>query len=188
MAAKEHVGTRRKHATEQDGVELILAQWARERPDLDVSPMGVVGRIFRLSHLLQQAVQEVFSSYGLHRGEFDVLATLRRAGKPHRLTPTGLSDALMVSSGGMTNRLDRLEKAGLVARQPDPGDRRGSLVGLTDEGFNLVDEAVTEHVANEQRLLSALVDAQQDELAALLRKLLLSLESPKHRHGLGRKH
>ena len=186
MAAKKQAPARRKLEVEQDGVELILEQWARERPDLDASPMGVIGRIFRLSHLFQQAVQEVFSDYGLHRGEFDVLATLRRSGESHLLTPTELSNALMVSSGGMTNRLDRLEKAGLVARQPDPGDRRGSLVGLTEEGFALVDEAVAEHVANEQRLLSALEDQEQTELAKLLRKLLLSLESPKHRPRVGK--
>lgn len=185
MGAKERV--RERPDVKHDGVELILAQWARERPDLDASPMGVIGRIFRLSHIFQQEVQAVFSSYGLHRGEFDVLAALRRTGKPHQLTPTELSNALMVSSGGMTNRLDRLEKASLVARQPDPNDRRGSLVGLSEEGLRLVDEAVAEHVNNEHRLLSALVEGQQAELAELLRTLLLSLESPKHRPSLTRK-
>ena len=185
--ARNQTVLRKKQGVEQDGVELILEQWAKERPDLDASPMGVIGRIFRLSHLFQQAVQEVFSGYGLHRGEFDVLATLRRSGKPYRLTPTELSNALMVSSGGMTNRLDRLEKAGLVARQPDPNDRRGSLVRLTQEGLDLVDEVVTEHVTNEQRLLSALKDTEQAELAEQLRKLLLSLESPKHRPSVRKK-
>ena len=149
--------------------------------------MGVIGRIFRLSHLFQQAVQEVFSDYGLHRGEFDVLATLRRSGEPYRLTPTELSNALMVSSGGMTNRLDRLEKAGLVVRQPDPDDRRGSLVGLTQKGLDLVDEAVAEHVANEHHLLSVLEDKEQAELAEQLRKLLISLESPRHRPSVRKK-
>lgn len=172
---------------EQDGVELILAQWAQERPDLDASPMGVIGRIFRLSHIFQQGVQEVFSSFGLHRGEFDVLATLRRTGEPYRLTPTELSNALMVSSGGMTSRLDRLEKAGLVVRQPDPSDRRGSQVGLTEEGLRLADEIVTEHVSNEHRLLDALGEAEQVALADLLRELLLSLELPKHRPSLTRR-
>lgn len=171
----------------QDGVALILEQWAKERPDLDASPMGVIGRIFRLSHIFQQEVQEVFSSFGLHRGEFDVLATLRRTGKPYRLNPSDLSNALMVSSGGMTNRLDRLEKAGLVVRRPDPADRRGTQVGLTEEGLLLVDEIVTEHVSNEHRLLSALGEAEREALADLLRTLLLSSESPKHRPIVTRK-
>ena len=175
-------------ATErQDGVALILEQWARERPDLDASPMGVIGRIFRLSHIFQGEVQEVFSSFGLHKGEFDVLATLRRSGEPYRLNPTDLSNALMVSSGGMTNRLDRLEKAGLVARRPDPNDRRGNQVGLTKEGLRLVDEAVTEHVGNEHRLLSTLSEDERGALSDLLRKLLLSSESPKHRPSVRRK-
>lgn len=159
-----------------DGVDEILEQWARERPDLDASPMGVIGRISRLSRLFEQEIQQLFEAYGLHRGEFDVLATLRRAGAPYRLNPTELSTALMVSSGGMTNRLDRLEKAGLVARQPDPDDRRGTQVGLTEEGLRLIDAAVAEHVANEHRLLGALSAAEREELAGLLRKLLRSLE------------
>ena len=187
MGAEKLNGSRSKRDIDRDGVELILEQWARERPDLDASPMGIVGRIFRLSQIFQQGVQEVFSSYGLHRGEFDVLATLRRTGEPYRLNPSELSNALMVSSGGMTNRLDRLEKASLIVRQPDPDDRRGSLVGLTEEGLHLVDEAVAEHVTNEQTLLSALGETEQAELAGLLRTLLLSLELPKHRPAVKRR-
>ena len=173
--------------TERDGVALILEQWAQERPDLDASPIGVIGRIFRLSSIFQREVQEVFSSFGLHRGEFDVLATLRRTGEPYRLNPSELSNALMVSSGGMTNRLDRLEKAGLIARRPDPNDRRGSQVGLTEEGLRLVNEVVTEHVNNEHRLLGALSETERDALADLLRELLLASESPKHRPLVKRK-
>lgn len=168
----------------QDAVEVILEQWARERPDLDASPMGVIGRISRLSRIFEQEIQEIFASFGLHRGEFDVLATLRRTGKPYRLNPTELSTVLMVSSGGMTNRLDRLERAGLVARRPDPGDRRGTQVGLTEGGRRLVDEVVAEHVTNEHRLLSTLGETERDELANLLRKLLLSLELPRNRPSL----
>ena len=181
MNVEEQTEPGLSRSAKQDGVDLILEQWARERPDLDASPMGVVGRVSRLSHIFQGEVQEVFSSFGLHRGEFDVLATLRRAGEPYRLNPTELSNALMVSSGGMTNRLNRLEKAGLIVRQPDPDDRRGSQVGLSEKGFHLVDEIVTEHVSNERRLLGALSESERDALANLLRKLLLSLESPKHR-------
>jgi DNA-binding MarR family transcriptional regulator len=104
---------------------LILEQWSRERPDLDVSAMGVIGRISRLSRHFERGLAEIFSSFGLGGGEFDVLATLRRAGEPYRLTPTELSKSLMVSSGSMTNRLDRLERAGFITRLPDPSDRRG---------------------------------------------------------------
>lgn len=164
----------------RDGVDVILEQWARERPDLDVSSMGVIGRISRLSRILEHRIQEVFARYDLNRGEFDVLATLLRKGEPYRLNPTELSRTLMVSSGGMTNRLDRMERSNLVTRQPDPNDRRGSQVGLTDEGLSLVNEIVGEHVTNEHRLLSALSQSGQKELADLLRELLLSLESPGH--------
>jgi DNA-binding MarR family transcriptional regulator len=162
---------------QQDGVARILAQWARERPDLDATPMGVIGRISRLARIFEHEIQDVFATFGLHRGEFDVLATLRRAGAPYRLNPTELSTTLMISSGGMTNRLNRLEQAGLITRQPDPTDRRGSLVGLTDEGQRLVDAAVTAHVANEHRLLHALSPADRETLASLLRNLLLGFEA-----------
>ena len=174
--AKKTTQTKDQHT--KDGVDLILDQWAGERPDLDVAPMGVVGRISRLSRIFEREIQEVFSSFGLHRGEFDVLATLRRVGDPYQLNPSELSKTLMVTSGGMTNRLDRLEKAELIVRQPDPQDRRGSRVGLSKKGLELVDEIVSEHVDNERRLLGALEGTEQDRLASLLRKLLLSLEPP----------
>ncbi len=177
METDKQVGSRKNQGVRQDGVDLILKQWARERPDLDASPMGVIGRISRLSRIFEREIQEVFSSFGLNRGEFDVLATLRREGEPYQLNPTELSKALMVSSGGMTNRLDRMERAGLVSRQPDPGDRRGSQVILTEKGLSLVEEAVAEHSTNEHRLLSALEETDREGLANLLRDLLLSVES-----------
>ncbi|MDQ3398001.1 MAG: MarR family transcriptional regulator [Deinococcota bacterium] len=186
MGTKKRLGVGDDQDLKQDGVALILEQWARERPDLDVSPMGVVGRVSRLSRIFEREIQEVFSSFGLHRGEFDVLATLRRTGVPYQLNPSELSNALMVSSGGMTNRLDRLEKAGLVARQPDRNDRRGTVVKLTEKGLRLVDEIVTEHVSNERRLLRALGEREQGELAELLAELLLSLEPRQHRPSLKR--
>ena len=167
---------RAKQDTKRDGVDLILEQWSRERPDLDVSPMGVIGRISRLSRIFERGLAEIFSSFGLGGGEFDVLATLRRAGEPYRLTPTELSKSLMVSSRGMTNRLDRLERADFIIRLPDPSDRRGTLVCLTDEGRRLVDEVVAAHVENEHRLLDSLGPSERKTLADLLRKLLLSLE------------
>ncbi len=159
-----------------DPVDKILAQWARERPDLDVSPMGLIGRTTRLANYLRKAIGQTFAEFGLLPGEFDVLATLRRSGSPYQLSPTELFKSMMVSSGTMTNRIDRLESSALVRRIPDPGDRRGTLICLTDKGFELIDAAVTAHVANEHRILEALDDSEKEALAQLLSKLLLSFE------------
>jgi DNA-binding MarR family transcriptional regulator len=159
----------------QDGVDGILAQWRRERPDLDASPMGVVGRISRLSRELERRLDPVFAEHGLEAGLFDMLATLRRAGAPYRMRPSDLAQAVMLTSSGTTKRLDRLEAAGLVARRPDPGDRRGLLIELTPAGRQLIDASVADHVAGEHRLLAALSPAERDQLAGLLRKLLLGL-------------
>jgi DNA-binding MarR family transcriptional regulator len=161
---------------EHDHVDTILAQWRRERPDLDPSPMGVFGRIWRAERRLSRALDATFARFELNVGEFDVLATLRRSGSPYHLTPTELFRDLMLSSGAMTNRLDRLEQAGLIARLPDPSDRRGTLVALTTRGQELVDAAVAAHLANEQHLLEALSLDEREQLAQLLRKLLRSLE------------
>lgn len=160
---------------EQDGVDLILEQWRRERPDLDTTPMGVIGRISRLSWELERRLEPVFARQGLEAGLFDVLATLRRAGPPHRLRPTDLAASLMLTSSGATKRLDRLEQGGLIARQPEPTDRRGILIELTPAGRRLVDGTLVEHVANEHNLLSALTPTERRQLASLLRKLLLGL-------------
>jgi DNA-binding MarR family transcriptional regulator len=162
---------------ERDGVDLILEQWARERPDLDVSPIGVIGRISRLARELEQRLEPVYRANGLEPGWYDVLATLRRAGPPYRLRPSEFTTTLMLTSSGTTKRLDRLEQAGLIARTPDPGDRRGTLITLTDAGHELLDTAIEAHVANEHGLLSALSAAEQRELAGLLRKLQLGLPS-----------
>lgn len=159
-----------------DSVDMILAQWQRERPDLDVSPMGVIGRMGRVAKHFEHAIQETFSQFGLNLGEFDVLATLRRSGAPYQLSPTALFNTLMVSSGTMTHRVDQLEKAGLVQRIPDPSDRRGTLIKLTEEGFNLIEKAVEAHVANEHRILSVLKQSERELLIVLLRKLLTSFE------------
>jgi DNA-binding MarR family transcriptional regulator len=159
-----------------DPVEAILAQWQRERADLDVSPMGITGRMERLSKHLERALQETFSDFDLNFGEFDVLATLRRSGQPYQLTPTELFNTMMVSSGTMTHRIDRLEQAGLVRRTPDPNDRRGTLILLTNKGFNLIEKAVEAHVANLHRLLSVLGETERKVLAQLLHKLLISFE------------
>ncbi|MEO0378181.1 MAG: MarR family transcriptional regulator [Cyanobacteria bacterium P01_A01_bin.17] len=159
-----------------DPVDKILAQWQRERPDLDASPMGIVGRMGRVSKHLERSLQTVFSDFGLRPGEFDVLATLRRSGPPYQLSPTALFNTMMVSSGTMTNRVDRLEQAQLVERIPDPSDRRGTLIHLTPKGFDLIDQAVAAHVDNMHRILEPLDEGDREALATLLRKLLFSFE------------
>jgi DNA-binding MarR family transcriptional regulator len=159
-----------------DWVDQIVAQWQRERPDLDLLPMEVIGRLGGAATLISRdRLAPLFAAHGLQVGEFDVIATLRRAGKPYRLTPTALYESLMMSSGGMTARLDRLEKAGLVERRPNPEDRRGTLVGLTKKGLALVEKLVGMHVDNERRVLACLTRAEQKDLNRLLAKLLAGL-------------
>jgi DNA-binding MarR family transcriptional regulator len=159
----------------RDHVHHVLEQWRREAPDLDRSAFGVVGRISRLAQFVQAEIEPVFVVHGVNGGEFDVLAALRRAGRPHRLSPTELSRALIVTSGGMTKRLNALERRGLIRRQPDPNDGRSTAVSLTREGKRLVEAILFEHVANEERLLSDLSDKERAELAALLEVLAVSL-------------
>jgi DNA-binding MarR family transcriptional regulator len=170
----------------KDGVDDILDQWQRERPDLDTSPMGVIGRLSRLSRELERRLDPVYARHGLEAGLFDVLATLRRAGPPHQMRPSDLAQAVMLTSSGTTKRLDRLESAGLIVRRPDPGDRRGLLIELTPAGRRLADAAVTDHVANEHRQLQALTPAERDQLAGLLRKLLTGLPPTESGRGPGR--
>ncbi len=159
-----------------DHVDFIQAQWAREKPDLDTSPMGVVGRISRISRHLDRLLQKNYSQFGLNGGEFDVLATLRRSGHPYQLTPTQMFNSLMLSSGAMTNRLDRLEDVGLIKRTPNPNDRRGILVTLTEQGIELMDRAYPAHIANEHQILISLTITEREVLTDLLRKMLLSFE------------
>jgi DNA-binding MarR family transcriptional regulator len=161
---------------ESDHLDQIVAQWRRERPDVDLSALAVLGRLFRAAHLADEALAKGIARYGLQPGWFDLLAALRRAGKPYELNPTGLMDATMLSSGGVTKRLDRLAEAGLVERRPDPDDRRGTLVRLTRKGRAVVDRALEAHVANEERLLQPLGPADRKELDRLLRTLLTGLE------------
>jgi DNA-binding MarR family transcriptional regulator len=159
-----------------DRAARAIEQWRRERPDLDVSPMGVIGRLNEASSLIaRDRLAPVFARFGLQSGEFDVLATLRRSGAPYALTPTELYEATMVTSGAMTARLDRLEKAGLVQRAPHPSDRRGVVVQLTANGLALVDEALGAHVANEHDILAGLTGEERETLAKLLEKLIGSL-------------
>ena len=159
-----------------DAVDAILDQWHQERPDLDVTATGILGRITRIAALVDQSMDRVFQPHGLTAGDFVVLAALRRSGKPYQLTPTALSRSMMVSSGGTTKRLDRLEARGLVRRDPDPADRRGTLVTLTEAGLATIDTVASEHVQNEKRLVASLSRDQRDTLTRLLRELLLALE------------
>jgi DNA-binding MarR family transcriptional regulator len=161
-----------------DHVDEIVAQWQQQRGDLDYSPMLVIGRLSRTARLIEKQLERCFAEFGLQQWEFDVLATLRRAGDPYELTPTQIVGSLMVSTSAMTNRVDRLEKAGLVTRSHDlHGDRRAIRVRLTPAGLTLVDRAVEAHVANEKRLLEDLTPTQRTQLAALLAKLSRSAET-----------
>lgn len=160
-----------------DFVDRIVEQWGRERPDLDLTPTEVVGRVDRLAVYLRRAVDETLGEFDLHRGGFAVLAALRRSGSPYRLHPTELFTGLLSSSGAMTNRLDRLESAGLIHRVPDPEDRRGVLVELTPAGKTLAEEAAEAHLTNERQLLAPLTVREQHQLAALLRTLLAAFEN-----------
>jgi DNA-binding MarR family transcriptional regulator len=160
---------------ERDGVDLIIEQWKRERPDIDSSPIGVIGRISRLARELERRLETVYKEHGLEPGWHDVLATLRRQGPPYQLRPTDFAGSLMITSSGATKRLDRLEQAGLIERSPDPRDRRGTLISLTSAGRSLIDEVTEAHMANEHRLLAALTDAERGRLADLLRRLQLGL-------------
>ena len=154
-----------------DEVDRITAAWQRERPDLDVSPLQVLSRVSRLSHHLDLARRQAFAAHDLDTWEFDVLAALRRAGEPYALSPGQLGAETLVTSGTMTNRIDRLEQRGLVRREPDPNDRRGVRVVLTDAGRRTVDDAVFDLVAREHEVLEARPADQQDDLAGLLRTL-----------------
>jgi len=156
-----------------DRVELAIEQWRCERPDLELLPMEIVARLTTAAALIvRQRLSPFFERHGLQTGEFDVIATLRRSGAPYRLTPTALYESAMMSSGGMTARIDRLERAGLVERRPNPKDRRGTLVGLTKPGLDLVNDLVGGHVANEREAIADLSHDEQVELNRLLSKLM----------------
>ncbi len=159
-----------------DAVDVILAQWQRERPDLDCSPMGPIGRLKRCAVLLEQRLETTFAQFDLSMWEFDMLATLRRAGAPYSLSPTELFSTLMVTSGTMTHRLKRLESRGLISRQVNANDARSMLVQLTPAGVALINRAVEKHVDNEKQILSGMPAARLKELDRRLAELLRSLE------------
>lgn len=163
-------------AVEQhDYVDQLIGQWRRQRPSIDISPMGVIGRISRLSRLLERQIEDLFAAHGLQGGRFDVLAALVRAGEPHRLTPTQLYNSLLVSSGAITNRIDRLVDEGLVTRGSHASDRRSMPVQLTEPGRARLDEALIAHVKNEEELLAALDQRERELLAQILRRWLIAL-------------
>ncbi|MQA79701.1 MAG: MarR family transcriptional regulator [Streptosporangiales bacterium] len=161
-----------------DHVARIQAEWARERPDLDVRPQGVIGRLHRLAGHLTEQLCVVYQRFGLGEGEFDVLAALRRAGKPYERAPGELAQFTMVTTGAMTKRIDRLERDGLVTRRQSASDGRGRVVALTTAGRKLIDRAFAEHMRNERRLLDDLTPDEAAQLEALLTTWLARLETP----------
>lgn len=163
--------------TVPDHVDEILQQWNRERPDIDVTGMAIIGRLSRLDKVIRSRLNTVFAQHGLESWEFDVLATLLRSGDPHRLTPGQLLEAMMITSGTMTNRIDRLERRGLVKRMKSPDDGRQILVTLTPTGLDTVDAALIDHAANELAIINTLNPAQRAQLTHLLRTLSRTLET-----------
>ncbi|MFO7191469.1 MULTISPECIES: MarR family transcriptional regulator [Thermocrispum] len=162
-----------------DHVARIQAAWARVRPDLDVTPIGVIGRLHRVGILLTEQLKVIYRRFGLSEGEFDVLATLRRAGEPFERAPGEIAAHTMVTTSAVTKRIDRLERAGLVTRRRSAKDGRGRVVALTPAGRDLIDRAFVEHVRNEQRLLADLTPEQVTQLERLLTIWLEKLEPPR---------
>ncbi|MFJ6795006.1 MarR family winged helix-turn-helix transcriptional regulator [Streptomyces sp. NPDC091268] len=167
-----------KHPTTDDHVARIQAEWRRERPDLDVSPQGVIGRLHRLAPLLTDRLGVVYRRHGLSEGEFDVLCALRRAGEPFERAPGELAAHTMVTTGAMTKRIDRLEHAGLVTRRRSDADGRGRVVALTAAGRELIDTAFADHMRNERNLLDLLTGEEAARLESLLATWLGRLEAP----------
>ena len=173
--------------TAQDDVDRIVAQWAIERPELQTEAMAVFGRIYRIARNVGDRQETVYAQFGINRGEFDVLATLRRSGEPYQLTPTALCDTMMLTSGGMTGRIDRLERRGLVRRSQHPSDRRALVVTLTEKGRAVVEEAVCAGLAAQRQVLERLPARSRAHLANLLRDLLAaSVDDVESLSGTGR--
>jgi DNA-binding MarR family transcriptional regulator len=158
----------------RDDIDEVIAQWRRERPDLDVAPVAVIGRLSKLARRLEIEFGQGLAAFGISEGEFDVLCALRRVGSPYRLTPSELVETVMISAAGMTKRLDALERAGLIKREPALADRRSMPVALTPRGRRLIDRALTDHLEDEHRLLERLSAKERKELAALLSRLIVA--------------
>lgn len=167
----------------EDDIQRLVEQWAPERPDLDLAAMATVARLLQVGRLLEGVVGEIAAEHGLQPAEGDVLFTLRRSGRPYRLSPSVISESLLVSSGTLTSRLDRLERKGLVERVPHPEDRRSVEVQLTPPALKLVDEVVTVHVGNEQRILAALSERERAALDRATSKLIARIASGEWRQG-----
>lgn len=159
-----------------DQVDNILSQWHRERPDLNVAPMGTLGWINRLHQHLMRGMEKTWAAHGLSGASFDVLATLRRSGPPYALSPGDLMKSTMVTSGTMTNRIDQLQKAGLINRVKNPDDGRGFLISLSAEGHRVIDEAVTAHVETQAKLAAVLTAEQRQQLDDIMRTFLSAFE------------
>lgn len=160
-----------------DQVARIQQAWRQERPDLDVTPIGTIGRLHRLALALTEELVGVYRRHGLSEGDFDVMAALRRSGAPYEASPTDLAASTMITSGGMSKRIDRLEGAGLVTRRVGSGDARGRVIALTAEGKALIDAAFADHVANEQRLLAMVPASERAALEATLAGWLAHFEA-----------
>jgi DNA-binding MarR family transcriptional regulator len=160
-----------------DAVDRILEQWCVARPDLDVRPMGPIGRLSRVAHGLSRSMATTFAHHGLNAAGFDLLATLRRSPPPHALSAGKLMSSMMITSGTMTNRIDQLAKAGLVERRADPNDARRAVVTLTPMGFDLIEKAIADHVQTQKRLLANMNDSEVEQLDELLRKLMASTDT-----------
>ena len=163
-----------------DHIDKIIKQWHQERPDLDVEPMEVIGRIKQLSQYLLREMDKTFFVHGLNGASFDVLATLRRSGAPYGLSPSDLVASTMVTSGTMTNRIDQLVKAGLVERTPNPQDARGFIISLTNEGHVLIDRVLNDHVKTQAQLTAVLTKEDKKSLNSILRKFLINAKNQSH--------
>ncbi len=159
-----------------DRVDKIIKQWHQERPDLDVGPMQIIGRIKQLSQYFSREMGKTFSAHGLNAASFDVLATLRRSGPPYSLSPGDLMDSTMVTSGTMTNRINQLVTAGLVERTKNCQDARGFVISMTNEGHKLIDQVLIEHVKTQSQLTAVLTEKDKKSLNSILRKLLSNVE------------
>ena len=159
-----------------DAIDRVVEQWAKEKPELETEPMAMMGRMMRIAKYMETQVADLHKTYDMKLGEFDVLATLRRSGKPYRLTPSELIGSMMLTSGAMTNRLDKLEAKGLISREHSKEDRRSVSVKLTKDGLVLIDEMMTEHVEMQKKLVKSLSANQKKNINQLLKTWLSAYE------------
>lgn len=159
-----------------DAIDKVIAQWANEKPTMNTGPMAIMGRLLRIAKHLECDISALHKQHDLKMGEFDVLSTLRRSGAPHKLTPSELMNSMMLTSGAMTNRLDKLESKGLIIREHSKEDRRSVMISLTENGFVLIDVLIEEHAALQENLFSALDEKQQQQISLLLKQTLSGFE------------